>query len=283
MICQSFSNLKKAMSQKPTSYNVVAYADDGVSQKSLVSLLSSFAEKIHQTGTQIASIKTISAAEIIGGGLANADCLIMPGGADLPYCQKLNGAGNQQILTFITNGGLYVGICAGGYYGANRIDFTGDGYHICGDRELSLFSGQAIGSIASLTGGRYYDESVATKSIAHLNFAASKNNAIESFYYHGGAYFSGAEDSEIVATYENGQVAAVAGACGLGKYLLTGVHFELCADVYKKHVFADEQSSQRLTPQEITKEKQLLELISEERYGLSFYRKIGCLLDDIHR
>lgn len=36
--------------------------------------------------------------ELLGGAWAH-DCalLVMPGGADLPYCRQLNGAGNRLI------------------------------------------------------------------------------------------------------------------------------------------------------------------------------------------
>ena len=52
-----------------------------------------------------------------------ADGFIMPGGADLPYCSKLNGPGNKQIQEFVRAGGSYVGFCAGAYYGSAYVEF----------------------------------------------------------------------------------------------------------------------------------------------------------------
>ena len=76
----------------------------------------------------------------------------MPGGADVPYCQALDGHGNKLIrgmqliqcqysrsrfekqLTqgknwavvsadFVEAGGAYLGLCAGAYYACARIEF----------------------------------------------------------------------------------------------------------------------------------------------------------------
>jgi hypothetical protein len=43
-------------------------------------------------------VATLSAAELLDGGWAQrTSLLVMPGGADLPYCRTLNGAGNEHI------------------------------------------------------------------------------------------------------------------------------------------------------------------------------------------
>lgn len=214
---------------RPTArpLSVFVYDDEGVSQISLLSLLSLFQKKILRAGVKITAINPISSDEIINGQLRGADGLIVPGGADLPYCKKLNGRGNRQILAFIASGGIYIGICAGGYYGARQVVFDGNGYSIRGNRELSLFKGKAIGSIAR---------------------------------------------------YDTDKAAAITGTLGLGQYLLTGVHFELCSDVYEKQVFTDD-NLQQLTPQALRKEKQLLEQLKDDQYGQPFYRKMAQLLE----
>lgn len=261
------------------SFSVAVYDDDGVSRTSLLSLLSVLREKMSAVGININTPQPISSREIIGGALAAVDCFIMPGGADLPYCEKLNGDGNKKIKEFVFGGKLYIGICAGAYYAASRVAFNGDGYAIHGDRELALFGGQATGSIAEFTDGRYYDETTATKSMVNLTFT---NRQTAPFYYHGGAYFCAAStDVDTFAVYDNGEVAAVSGSFGRGAYFLSGVHFELCEDVYRRLAIAE--ASQALQQQELTcqyfaREQQLFKLLKPRAYGSIFYKHIAELL-----
>jgi biotin--protein ligase len=43
-------------------------------------------------------VSTLTAAELLDGSWASeAALLVMPGGADLPYCNRLNGRGNTII------------------------------------------------------------------------------------------------------------------------------------------------------------------------------------------
>lgn len=77
------------------------------------------------------------------------DLLVMPGGADKPYCEKLNGQGNKNIRAFIENGGRYYGTCAGAYYGAATLLFDEQNPigRINETRELKLFNGEARGPL----------------------------------------------------------------------------------------------------------------------------------------
>lgn len=111
--------------------------------------------------------------------------LVMPGGADLPYCGALNGPGNARIrgarhtsditcplprrLTPSTlsslppyhpkpstpnpefvmeRGGAYLGLCAGAYYACRAVCFQqGRALEVLGERELRFFPGRAWGSV----------------------------------------------------------------------------------------------------------------------------------------
>ncbi len=44
--------------------------------------------------------------------------VIFPGGRDLPYHQRLQGEGNARISHYVREGGRFLGLCAGAYYGA---------------------------------------------------------------------------------------------------------------------------------------------------------------------
>ncbi|KAF8005235.1 hypothetical protein HF325_000692 [Metschnikowia pulcherrima] len=75
--------------------------------------------------------------------------LVMPGGADLPYCDVLNGNGNKRILQYVRSGGKFMGFCAGGYYALSRCEFeVGDpAMEVSGLRELAFFPGTCSGCV----------------------------------------------------------------------------------------------------------------------------------------
>lgn len=265
------------------------YDDEGVSELSVQSVLATIREKLP---ANIITVQTISSQDILNNKLNKAlnsgskdiGVLIMPGGADLPYCKKLNGQGNDIIRQFISKGNIYIGICAGAYYGASTIQFSGQNfegnckksYEINGARELAFFSGTAISSIASLTNGQLYDETVESKAMVTLNYANGQQDEV---YYHGGAYFEADKDAEfkVLATYSDGKNAIVSGDFGRGKYLLSGVHFELGASVYKQYAIA------KASEVDIEREQFLLAAISHENYGMLVYQEIAEMIEGIYR
>lgn len=282
------------------------YDDEGASELSVQSASATISSKLPASFNTV--VNTLSSQDILDNKLesnsADIGILIMPGGADLPYCQKLNGRGNELIAKFISSGNIYIGICAGGYYGARDIQFSGQSfekgskklrrkvyekqykqrYEINGPRELAFFSGTAIGSIARLTDGQLYDESVASKAMVTLDYANSQQDEV---YYHGGAYFkSGSNDAddvsdisagfEVLATYSDGKNAVITGDNGQGKYLLSGVHFELCPKIYQKLTVA--KASQDNTH----KEQLLLAAINNESYGSLIYDEIISMIEAIY-
>lgn len=227
------------------------YQDEGVSEKCVQSLLTNI-PKYLQIKAQI-----ISANEILAGSLKPNCLFVMPGGADLPYCAKLNGKGNDLIKAMVANGGFYLGICAGAYYGCSEIDFLGDNYSICGARELTFFTGKAVGSLADLTNQKYFDETSKTKSMVLIQFA---NGVKEYLYYHGGCAFQTCNKNfEPLAFYPNKQLAMVAGNFGSGKYLLSGVHFELDGEIYQQMIF-----KQSLDKKTLEFENQILQFLNED-------------------
>jgi glutamine amidotransferase-like uncharacterized protein len=172
------------------------------------------------------SLRLIDARDLTN----HPDCLedtavfFMPGGADLPYCAALNGAGNAVIRRFVESGGVYVGICAGAYYGARRIAFhVGQPDEITGSRELSFFPGMAEGSLPGL--GLYYDM---TKRSASTPLLQSYNGIQFTSYYHGGCRFvpDDSADFNILARYPDNSIAIVSMQAGNGKAILSGVHLE---------------------------------------------------------
>lgn len=87
----------------------------------------------------------VSCDDIAHGRLHDVGVLIIPGGEDLPYCEKLNGIGNRNISTFVHEGGMYIGSCAGAYYAHEAIQWHNGDERIAGARELAFFQGTAVG------------------------------------------------------------------------------------------------------------------------------------------
>lgn len=206
---------------------VYIYSDDGVSEMGVQSLLLAVEQHLQRPA------RLINAEQIIQGKLANSCLLVMPGGADLPYCQKLNGEGNRYIRHFIEQGGAYLGICAGAYYGCAELDFKGLNYSVKGSRELALFDGMAKGSLPQFTHGQLYDEGIQSKSMVEITLAEGGKTP---FYYHGGCCFKPNPTAAYrpLAYYPDGSLAIIEGQLGKGYYLLSGVHFELQAVIYQQ-------------------------------------------------
>ena len=164
----------------------------------------------------------------------NAIAFIMPGGADLPYCKKLNGLGNNHIREYVEEGGIYIGFCAGAYYGAGYCDFhRGDqkrGYEVLGPRELRFFKGAAVGP----TLAHYIYASHLGSRIAEIEWIeGSLKGASYNVYFNGGCHFPEADHDKnitVLARYKNkgatGLPAIIECGVGRGKALLSGVHPE---------------------------------------------------------
>lgn len=168
--------------------------------------------------------------------------LVMPGGADLGYCRTLNGAGNRRIAQFVRNGGRYLGLCAGGYYGCKSCEFeVGDKtMEVIGDRELAFYPGICRGG--AFPGFVYHSEAGARAAGLEVAKAALSIGTVPtSFrsYYNGGGVFVDApsfadKGVEVLASYteklnvDPGEGAAAVVYCkvGNGAAVLTGPHPE---------------------------------------------------------
>ena len=215
--------------------------------------------------------ETDAAAIIEGGALERRRCrlLVMPGGRDLPYCSALNGAGNERIRAFVRNGGSYLGLCAGGYYGTSQVQFAvGDPVmEVAGPRELNFYPGVARGPM--FPGFQYTSSAGARVCWISLRRSAGLNPSdlmrdmpALPVYYDGGCCFTESERGErgergnvsgieVLATYDtttgvlghkqdvplpdgssplpDDPAAIVSMQYGTGKVMLSGVHIESSA------------------------------------------------------
>ena len=213
-------------------FNIVIYSDEGAGEFGLSCLQSFFAGD---------SVRLCKAPDLIEGSIFDdTDIFVMPGGADLPYCKKLNGKGNRNIRTFVKNGGTYLGICAGAYYACASIEYhKGRNDEICEPRELALIDAIAIGSIPEIA--IPYDLTLESAGIAPLKSPDTQS------YYHGGPYFQLNDPSAKVLAYYDlpyESPAIVSKRIGKGSVILSGVHFETTPSHLKTHPENPDQGEQ---------------------------------------
>ena len=170
-----------------------------------------------------------------GAAFKNQSIFIMPGGADLPYAAKLNGTGNANIRRFVEQGGTYLGICAGAYYGCRAIEFhKGRADEICENRALAFTDAVAYGSLPDIA--PYYDNTLRTAAITRIQ---GTDGTPMSTYYHGGCAFRlGDDDTSILARYteiDGNPAAIIARRVGAGRVILSGVHLEATAEFLSEH------------------------------------------------
>lgn len=228
------------------------YADIGVAQHTL-SPLRALCQRWHLT------CRFITAQDIIKG-MPAPHFLIMPGGADIPYGQKLNGVGNTTIKQWVAQGTVYIGICAGAYYGCTSIHW--DNTASCGTpqqnsqkpstdysiepRELKFYPGTAYGPLYPYA----IHPEFSTARTVKLNLSKDDDGKQSILaYYNGGCFFHMSKQNPldndkvtILATYDldstphnhhfkpmpTGRYPAIIKCTYQGGIaILSGVHFEL--------------------------------------------------------
>lgn len=187
---------------------------------------------LQQTVKNSYSIQMIGSRELLESNWEKeASLFILPGGADLPYVKKLNGAGNKKIQSFVEEGGSFLGICAGSYYAGNYVEFAvGSEIEVTGARELGFFPGTVRGPINNEF---YYCSHKGSEaaSLIWVNPSALLSNKMFKVYYNGGGYFVNAENvkrTTVLATYDGIEQfpALIECQAGKGRAILSGTHFE---------------------------------------------------------
>ena len=158
------------------------------------------------------------------------------------YCRTLNGEGNRRIRRYVENGGVYIGFCAGGYYGSKRCEFEVGNkvLEVVGARELAFFPGIDRG--CAFPGFVYHSEKGAKAVELRVNKSILSTGTVPNVfrsYYNGGGVFVDASNFadqgiEVLAEYTenlavdsgNGKAAVVHCKVGEGAALLTGPHPE---------------------------------------------------------
>ena len=218
-----------------TGRAIVVYAGRGASLAEIT------AESLRgEANEQVSPVQLADMHDIRDGKiLKDAALLVMPGGADRPYCEDLNGEGTANIRAFALRRS-FLAWCAGGYFAARRIEFhKGLDDEVVSPRELGLFPGTAVGS--QIEFGVPYNNRITSVSTPTVELACGRRLAM---YYHGGAAFRA--DPGYAFDAADGRLTALGRFADLpgkpvciartnhpegGRSILSGVHFELPSDL----------------------------------------------------
>lgn len=221
--------------------NVLVYSGRG----STVESVKHTVDSLRQCLSPYYAVVTISESALLKDPwMSKSTMLVLPGGADLPYCAALNGLGNDRIERFVRGGGKFLGLCAGGYYGLARCEFEVGNLEmeITGPRELAFFPGTLKGCVfkgfvyGSHEGVKAAELDVNVEAFSKVNGEPACPEQVVT-YYNGGGMFRNASKYpgvEILARYtgktdlpdDPDMAAAVYKKVGKGDVVLCGVHPE---------------------------------------------------------
>ena len=167
------------------------------------------------TITDITKTTTTSGTTNTAAVTTSVKLLIIPGGRDLPYVQHLNEECASLIKEFISNGGSYLGICAGAYFSSNHVVFDPNGpLRVVGPRSLALFPGRTVGPAYP---GFVYNSTSGCRMVP-LEFVGSLRKTMTvdergedsacAAFFDGGGYFNVSDnrnsvDCEVLAYYKD--------------------------------------------------------------------------------
>lgn len=176
----------------------------------------------------------------------STDMLVFSGGGVTGFKEALQEDGLNAIKAYVSEGGHYLGMCAGAYFGAAQIDFTGHDWQSKTSYKkqsngLSFFDGIAKGSVDAIA--PLYDGTSATcraidvtLSVNTSDRRASKTARTASVFYGGGPEFLLSDDAplteaQIISRYildDGGRIpAGISCPVGKGHALLLSWHADL--------------------------------------------------------
>ncbi|MFQ5729345.1 MAG: BPL-N domain-containing protein [Waddliaceae bacterium] len=193
--------------------------------------------------------------------------LIFPGGRDIYYHRTLSGEPNARIRSYVQNGGKYLGLCAGGYYGCASIEFEkGLPLEVIGDRELGFFPGLARGSAYGPNQFNYKND--LGSCVAELEWLGDETELdFSSIYFNGGCEFVNAHsysNTHVLARYHDiphKPAAIVQCEVGKGRAILSGVHPEYSASHLESSLTEARHLLARLREKEYSRKKLLHALL----------------------
>lgn len=202
--------------------NVLIYSDDGTWQDGIIALEHFFEE-------QGVSTRRLYAADLNSDNWnKDADAILFPGGYAYNYQLAISLEAVDEIRDYVSNGGAYIGICAGAYFASKTVEWEGGSYPY----ELGLFDGTATGSLDYVAPWPEYTMTSLTMNKENpINY--NSPSSISTLYY-GGPIFTPNPGVEVntVATWDgaNNTAAIINFEYQNGRVLLLGPHLEIEED-----------------------------------------------------
>ncbi|MDH7514405.1 MAG: BPL-N domain-containing protein, partial [Bacteroidota bacterium] len=151
--------------------------------------------------------------------------VLFPGGYAYDYKRKLTARGEQHIRELVSDGGAYIGICAGAYFAATRVEWEEGVYPYT----LGLFHGTARGSLTQIAPWPGYSMTPIVLRKSHA-ITAYQRDTLSVLYYGGPSFIPEvgfAIDTIAVWAHADGECAIVGFDSGSGRVLLIGPHPEI--------------------------------------------------------
>ncbi len=158
------------------------------------------------------SFKEIDEDDIKEGKLNDCSVLIIPGGYTEEYVNTLSEKGFDAIREFVFNGGGYIGICAGAYLAAEKVEVPGK------PQGLGIIDIQNIRESGTKMRKIYLKEHPITNGLG---------NELEIYYQNGPEIIANGKVKEM-ASYENVKSAIVVSSFGKGTIVIFSPHPEGC-------------------------------------------------------
>lgn len=202
--------------------NVLIYSDDGTWQDGIIALEHFFEE-------QGVSTQRLYAADLNSDNWnKDADAILFPGGYAYNYQLAISLEAVDEIRDYVSNGGAYIGICAGAYFASKTVEWEGGSYPY----ELGLFDGTATGSLDYVAPWPEYTMTSLTMNKENpINY--NSPSSITTLYY-GGPIFTpnpGVEVNTVATWVEANNTAAIINfEYQNGRVLLLGPHLEIEED-----------------------------------------------------
>ena len=150
--------------------------------------------------------------DIKGNGLEDCSLLIVPGGYTARYVDALGEEGFEHIRQFVAGGGGYIGICAGAYIAARRVEVPG--------------RPEGLGII------NIHNERKAGIGIRKIVITRPEHPVVEGcakeveIWYQNGPLIETGKGVETLAVYEEGPAAIVCSTYGEGRVIIFSPHPE---------------------------------------------------------
>ena len=248
---------------------ILVYADAGSSLASAIGLCKRLASLVdsNQYTIQLATANLIKHSS----WESETQLFVMPGGRSKPFYTSLQEAGNEKIVNYVKAGGNYLGICAGAYYGSTTTEFEKDHpLQLILDGPLNFFPGKAVGPAYGPGKFQYNRQIGARLAKIQWNLDDEIKQQVIGVYYNGGCFFelgtSHQKNIQVLANYfdiENKPPAIIACKIDRGRAILSGVHVETNAQLFRLNPFKDQKIYEGLLRFETLQTKMLRIILND--------------------